>query len=90
MPGQQKTHLPGPQPLTIQQYRLRQQLATEQKLTAIPPTGKPKHRRGGKIVRLRRRLAFLKSIINADPPPPWYLSDKMWLEVEKELHPGKQ
>lgn len=83
---------PGPQPLTISQYRLRQQLEKERGRAAITPTDKPKHRRGGRIARLRRRLAFLKSIVHATTPPPWHISQELWLEIaaiEKSLQKKK-
>lgn len=76
-----KNQPPGPQPLTIEQYRLRQQLNAEQKRMVIPQTEKPKHRRGGRIVRLRRRRAFLKSLVNAETPPPWHVANELWLEI---------
>lgn len=81
--------LQQPKPITIQQYRERQQKIAEEKLTRIPPTQKPKHRRGGRIVRLRRRLAELKGRVNADPPPPWQEGRHLWLQISKieaELH----
>lgn len=71
-----------PKAITIEQYLQRQQRKQEAKLTAIPKTEKPKHKRGGRIVRLRKQLADLKRTINNDPPPPWHLAAEMWQRVE--------
>lgn len=74
---------PGPSRLSIRDYLARQQRRKEATLTRIPVTEKPKHRRGGKIVKLRRQLADLKSRINADPPPPWNTASELWILVDK-------
>lgn len=40
----------------------------------------PRHRRGGKLVKLRR-LASLRNIINADSLPSWQTASKIWEEI---------
>lgn len=72
----------GPKRLTLEEYFKRQQQIKEEKLTRIPPTEKPKHRRGGRIVRLRRQLAALKEAVNADPPPSWQKATQIWLQID--------
>lgn len=85
--------LQQPKPITIQQYRERQQRLAEESLVRIPQTEKPKHRRGGRIVKLRRRLAALKALVNSENPPPWNIANKSWQEIseiETELHRRKK
>ena len=72
-----------PKAITIQEYLRRKERVKEEKLTRIPPTAKPKHRRGGVIVRLRRELADIKRRINADPPIPYKRSLELWKDVEE-------
>lgn len=71
----------GPKKLTIEEYRRRQAAKLDEKLTAIPKTAKPRHKRGGKIVKLRRKIASLKAIVNADPPPSWERASEIWVEI---------
>lgn len=81
-----------PKALTVEEYFKRKQRREEENLTRIPVTAPPKHRRGGKIVRLRKRRADIKSRINADPPPSWERASQLWLElnyVEAQLHKNK-
>lgn len=52
---------PGPFRLSICDYLARQRKRKEATLARIPRTENPKHRRGGKIVKLQRLLADLKS-----------------------------
>lgn len=57
-----------------------------------PSVKKPKLRRGGKIVRLRRRLAGLKSAIYADPPPPRHIASELWIlvgDIETQMQQRK-
>lgn len=84
--------LPQPQPITIEEYRRRQKRKEEDKLTSIPPTPKPKHRRAGRLVALRRQLASLKSAIYAENPPHWQEADELWqkvFKIEKEMKERK-
>lgn len=79
----------GPKAITLEQYFKRQQRRAEAKLTAIPLTQKPKKKRGGRIVRLRRRLAYLKGVLNSENPPEFQSTWTMWEEIdeiENELH----
>ena len=73
----------GPKRLTIEEYHRRQAIKLEERLTRIPPTEKPKHRLGGRKVRLRRRLAVLLSILKSPNPPPYIdlKTEAMWQEV---------
>lgn len=71
----------GPKRLTIEQYKQRLAKKAEEKLTRIPVTEKPRHRRGGKLVRMRRRIAVLKAVLNTDPPPAWQRASEMWAEI---------
>lgn len=95
MPTTTTTTIEGPKRLTIEDYRRRQAAKTEERLTRIPPTEKPKHRRGGRKVRLRRRLAHLLDILKSPTPPPYndQRTTEMWKEVaviRSELNtPGK-
>lgn len=72
----------GPKPITIEEYRRRQERKIEEQLTRIPKVNKPRHKRGGKIVRLRRKLAALRNIVNADPPPSWQRASEIWLQID--------
>lgn len=74
---------PQPQPLTVKEYLQRQQRKKEKERTKIPVTEPPKHRRGGRLVRLRRRRADIINTINNDPPPSWERASELWLELEK-------
>lgn len=73
----------GPKRLTIEEYHRRQAIIQEERLTKIPPTQKPKHRRAGRKVRLRRRLAALLNILKSPNPPPYNdpATEAMWQEV---------
>lgn len=85
----------GPKRLSIEEYKRRQARKLEEKLTRIPQTEKPRHKRAGKIVRLRKRLASLKAIVFANPPPPWQTANQIWqqiyaLEDEMDKHRNKK
>lgn len=71
-----------PQPISIEQYLKRQQRRAEEKLTAIPATEKPKRRRAGRIVKLRKELADLKRRVTAEVPPPWELACELWQRID--------
>lgn len=81
-----------PKALTIDEYKRRLARKDEERLTRIPTTAKPKHRRAGKIVALRRRLADLKSRVNSKNTPPWDIASKIWLliiEIQAQLEHKK-
>lgn len=85
----------GPKRITIEEHKARQIRNLEAKLTAIPKTEKPKHKRGGKLVRLRRRIACLRGIVTSDTPPHWERSNEIWrqiyqLEEEMGVHKNKK
>lgn len=75
-----------PQPITIEEYLKRQQRRTEERLTAIPPTQKPKRRRAGRIVKLRRKLAALKNIVSSETPPSWERASEIWEQIDAITH----
>lgn len=82
-----------PTPLTIEEYKRRQQRKKEEELTAIPTTRKPKHRRAGKLVSMRKKLASLKATVTSDNPPHWQIASKLWKQIdaiEKDLQERKQ
>lgn len=81
-----------PQPLTIEEYKKRLAQKEERKITKIPTTTKPKHRRAGKLVALRRKLATLRSIVNTKNTPSWDTAREIWIkidEIEKQLQQRK-
>lgn len=81
-----------PQPITIEEYKKRLAQKEERKITKIPTTTKPKHRRAGKLVALRRKLATLRSIVNTKNTPSWDTAREIWIkidEIEKQLQQRK-
>lgn len=70
----------GPKRLTIEEYKRRQLIAAESKLTAIPRTRPPK-RRGGKLVRERKQLTALKEVFKSDNPPSWEVSQIIYEKI---------
>lgn len=72
-----------PKALSIADYRQRQERNKDSLRTVIPITQKPKHKRAGKIVRLRKRLATLKEILLGNNPPKWEAATRLWLQVEE-------
>lgn len=72
----------GPQPIIIESYKQRLAKKKEEELTRIPKINLPRHRRGGRLVKLRRKLAALRNIINADPPPSWQRASEIWKEID--------
>lgn len=73
---------PGPQPLTIEEYRRRIDIQKTPEKPKVPTT-KPIKRRGGQTVRLKRRRSRLLRTINANPPPPYTEAIKLWDQIDE-------
>lgn len=72
----------GPKKLTIEEYKKRLLQQKEERLTAIPVTKKPKHKRGGKLVKLRTKVAVLKALL-AEATPSWDQGTNIWEQIDK-------
>lgn len=85
-----KEVIAGPKKLTVEEYLVRLSRKQEAKLTAIPKIILPKkHKRGGKLVQVRRKLAALKATVEADPPPEWNIATEIWQQIiglEREMN----
>lgn len=72
----------GLQPLTIEEYKRRQQRSTESPDTTI--LQKPNFkRRGGYLQRLKREKALLLREINSSPPPIWDKATYLWKRISE-------
>lgn len=72
----------GPQPLTIEEYRRRNQNPKPISEPEIPRVMPPK-RRGGYVHKLKKERALLTREVNQDPPPSWDRSTKIWARISE-------
>lgn len=70
----------GPQPLTIEEYRSKQQKTIQPQAPPLNQPTKPK-RRGGYTARRRQLRARLLRTINSDPPPSWERASELWIQI---------
>lgn len=73
----------GPQPLTIEEYKRRQQRTTITKDESITPPATKLTRRGGYTQKLKRERAILLRLVNNDPPPSWQKASSMWRRIDE-------
>lgn len=86
------TKVPGPQPLTIGEYKARQAKARDSRLTAIPATEAPPKRRGGARARAQRRRYTIIGILKeggANHEAQQILKAQLKF-INKELHKKKK
>lgn len=71
----------GPQPLSIEEYRRRQQ-QQKPKEARVPVINRVK-RRGGYTQKLKREKSILLRTVNSNPPPSWDKATQLWKRISE-------